>query len=208
MIQDGAMVIPRNSRLGFTLIELLAVIAIIGILAGLSFGLFSGVQSQRARSLASAELGAIALALESYRSVYGSYPATVAGGSITLSDPQPAPQVLFSALAGQREPLGESASRRPFLELNQFTVANANTLAPVNVNSDAFVVSGDYVFLDPWGNPYQYWYRVDETPISTRRQGYFLFSQGPSGTSTEIAPTGYLSDEDNIANADNLYPNR
>jgi len=63
---------PTNS--GFTLIELLMVIAVIMVLAGITFGISRGVQNAQARAQAKAELAVIAQALEGFKSTYGDYP--------------------------------------------------------------------------------------------------------------------------------------
>ena len=59
---------------GFTLIELLMVIAIILILAGITFGVSRGAQNAQARTKAKAELAVISQSLEQYKSVNGDYP--------------------------------------------------------------------------------------------------------------------------------------
>ena len=59
---------------GFTLIELLMVIAVILILAGITFGISRGVQNAQARTKAKAELAIISQGLEQYKSVNGDYP--------------------------------------------------------------------------------------------------------------------------------------
>ena len=65
---------PTNS--GFTLIELLMVIAVIMVLAGITFGISRGVQNAQARAQAKAELAVIAQALEGFKSAHGDYPWT------------------------------------------------------------------------------------------------------------------------------------
>ena len=62
------------NRNGFTLIELLMVIAVILILAGITFGVSRGVQNAQARTKARAELATIAQAIEQFKSRYGDYP--------------------------------------------------------------------------------------------------------------------------------------
>ena len=61
-------------RRGFTLIELLMVIAVILILASITFGISRGVQNAQARAKAKAELATISQALEQFKSRYGDYP--------------------------------------------------------------------------------------------------------------------------------------
>ena len=68
---------PLNSKKshgGFTLIELLTAMAIVAILAAITFGVLKGVQDAQARTQAKAELAVIQQALEQYKSRYGDYP--------------------------------------------------------------------------------------------------------------------------------------
>ncbi|MET0261690.1 MAG: prepilin-type N-terminal cleavage/methylation domain-containing protein, partial [Rariglobus sp.] len=58
----------------FTLIELLTVIAIIAILAAITFGVVKGVNERAAIGQAKAELASLAQALEAYKLQYGDYP--------------------------------------------------------------------------------------------------------------------------------------
>lgn len=66
----------RGAYQAFTLIELLTVIAIIGILAAITFGVTRGISEQGRIARAQAELGALSTALESYRQQFGDYPRT------------------------------------------------------------------------------------------------------------------------------------
>ncbi len=65
--------LPPPARAGFTLVELLAVIAIIGMLAGIVFGIagYASKKSDRAKALT--DLERIKMALEEYRIENGSY---------------------------------------------------------------------------------------------------------------------------------------
>ena len=73
-VPKGKVVSPANQ--GFTLIELLMVIAIILVLAGITFGVSRGVYNAQARAGAKADLAAIAQGLEQFKSVFGDYPIT------------------------------------------------------------------------------------------------------------------------------------
>ena len=72
----------RSPLCGFTLIELLTVIAVMGILAGFTLVVVSGIEKTKYRSIATAEMSQIENALEDYKAKYGAYPpgnATPAG---------------------------------------------------------------------------------------------------------------------------------
>jgi general secretion pathway protein G len=60
---------------GFTLIELMLVVAVIAVLAGLMLAAMGGVQSRAARNRAEAEISAMEVALDRYKSRNGDFPA-------------------------------------------------------------------------------------------------------------------------------------
>lgn len=62
----------------FTLIELLAVIALIGVLAGLTLAGLGYVQQKSAMSRAEVEVASLSAAIESFKMDYGAYPESVA----------------------------------------------------------------------------------------------------------------------------------
>ncbi|MCC5788429.1 MAG: prepilin-type N-terminal cleavage/methylation domain-containing protein [Opitutales bacterium] len=59
---------------GFTLVELLVVVAVLGILAALSFPVFSAVQNRARVSQTKTQFTQYITAMEGYRSTYGYYP--------------------------------------------------------------------------------------------------------------------------------------
>lgn len=122
----------RGGRAALTLIELLMVMAIIALLAGLTFGLMRGATERAHRGQATAELAVIATALESYKRHYGDYPRVHSPGE------------MLQALEGLRGPTGTLMEGRAFLETARFTSGpHAGDAAAL---------------LDPWGNPYLYRY--------------------------------------------------
>ncbi len=68
----------KKNKQGMTLMELMVVIAIIMILMGIVVGISGGAQRGAAEAKARAEIGSLALELESFRADNGSYPATLA----------------------------------------------------------------------------------------------------------------------------------
>jgi prepilin-type N-terminal cleavage/methylation domain-containing protein len=89
----------RDSRRAFTLIELLTVIAIIGILAGITFGVVKGVGEHGRITRATAELASLSTGLESYKQYYGDYPWVGLDAHDDQIDPK---QVGFSPSIGDR----------------------------------------------------------------------------------------------------------
>jgi len=63
-----------NAARGFTLVELLVVMAVIGILAGLTLVVVKSVKASQYKSVARAELARLESALENYHAKYNAYP--------------------------------------------------------------------------------------------------------------------------------------
>ena len=152
----------RNALKAFTLIELLTVIAIIGILAGITFGLVKGVGDHGRITRATSELAALSVALEAYRQYYGDYPwvgSDVHGDQIDPKESGFIPLVndraynFFRSLNGRLAPHRLSTNNygvltrqidkngttkdkygRPFIKPGLFTLERLNELkdAPVN----------------------------------------------------------------------------
>ncbi|NBV47973.1 MAG: type II secretion system protein [Verrucomicrobia bacterium] len=155
---------PSVRRAGFTLVELLVVIAVIGILATITFGLFKAANESRNKSKSKGEMQAIAMAAQSYRKTYGDFPyCTASTGDnprrnlldqlhgrrlIRFTTPGEAPQLLpfnDSTLPGSNR------QKRSFLSFDEVA-----TNDDANINDPALC----FQFVDAWGNPYDYRYRV------------------------------------------------
>lgn len=163
------------ARRGFTLIELLLVIAIIAILASLSFSLFKAAKNGNNKATAKGEVTALATSCEMFKKMYGDYPCRSVGGLAGGDDPQ-CRKDLFDQLLGRRVlissalttggtavaiknyndaslPGGANRKMKPFL-----------SVGAVETNDNKSVGLTDwtlaYEFRDPWGNPYDYRYRV------------------------------------------------
>ena len=206
---------------GFTLIELLMVIAVILILAGITFGISRGVQNAQARAKAKAELATITLAIEQFKSRYGDYPWHQSGGSWGTGGVDDTNQMLLYALTG-----------RLVLKLELNPSTGTNEMKAIKVDDDfddadvqknpKFIdvtrfsvreVNGQPVeLLDPWGNAYKYWYKWDDAPEQWEVFGYHLYSLGADmdedNTQIQQSPrtgeikTTYL---DAVENIDNIF---
>ena len=151
----------RRAASGFTLIELLTVIAIIGILSAISFGIIKGVQATATEARARSELSSISLALEQYKALNGDYPQTNQ------------PTDLFDALMGRLGPtLGIlNTPEKPFLtDIGIFTISNPNQIQVAKAN----------MLIDPWGNYYRYVYKVGLTGQNWTRLAWSPRNEPPA----------------------------
>jgi prepilin-type N-terminal cleavage/methylation domain-containing protein len=196
----------------FTLIELLTVIAIIGVLAAITFGVAKGVQERAAISQARVELATLSASLEGFKRQYGDYPQT---GDLTAAGPDNAPAIgaiattnaesaLFNALAGKLGPrLDALSGGKVFLELAKFSLETTNL--PVLSNSTEVANA----FLDPWGRRYLYIYKGRAAPGTWKAASYVLYSTGPDGRpGISISAAGVETISNAADAADNIYANR
>lgn len=196
----------RDARRAFTLIELLTVMAIIGILAGITFGVVRGVQERAAISQCRTELAALAQALESYKKQYGDYPQTgaSAGNPAATATVTSVEGYLFNALLGKIGPKLDPIQGKQFTEASKFSLQTTNSPTPGNSTS---VVNA---FIDPWGKLYLYYYRKNDAGVPVWKQSsYILLSAGPEGNlGITVSAAGVIAETDNTKAADNLYANR
>jgi len=195
---------------GFTLIELLMVIAVILILAGITFGISRGVQNAQARAKTKAELATISLAIEQFKSRYGDYPWHKEGevdtnktllfaltGRLVLADPDPTDSTdeIKALIITNQNQIDENPK---FLDDTKFSTSSIN---------------GETTnLLDSWGNPYNYRYKEDNALNDWDVFGFHLYSTGPKGSSAGTAikakidnSTGVLDDDfRDVANAEGI----
>lgn len=93
-----------DRRHAFTLIELLTVVAIIGILAGITLAVIRGLQVSTDRNKARSDLAVIGNALEQFKAQYGDYPWISAG------PPNTVPNLSISATNNSASGTGDNAS--------------------------------------------------------------------------------------------------
>lgn len=162
---------------GFTLVELLIAIAVIVIVVTVTFSISEkGLSRQQAAAKVKTEMALIAQALESYKLHHGDYP--------WINDQS---GELYKALMGQRGPKGASDPGRgkPFIDSAQLT---SETLKPLDG------LTGPQTFIDPWGNPYHYFYK-GEGPFDTwDTYGFILISAGPNGELGPVPSNGLIDE--------------
>lgn len=178
----------RSTASGLTLIELLVVISVILVLSGITFGILRGVQNAQARAQAKAELAVIAQGLESFKSRYGDYPwhdsndsdyPTPASGEMTNT-------MLLYALTGRMNMLTDINGSIIINKISDSIDSNEVTDKIKFIDVSKFSFSGTdrepNQLLDPWGNPYIYWYKWEESSNNWDVFGYHLYSTGPNGS--------------------------
>lgn len=165
---------PIARRAGFTLIELLVVIGIIGLLSAITFGLFRAANNSRNKSKSRGDIQAIALACQSYRKTYGDFPSCATGTDdrfrrdlldqligrrlIRTTTPGGLPVLLDYDDASL--PTGSGGRQmRSFLAMGEITTNDDSKLTDPN-DWRGGSTAACREFVDAWGNPYDYRYRV------------------------------------------------
>lgn len=183
--QPSTFANPRSS--GFTLIELLIVLAIIGVLIGITFSgasyLFQAQQEKKALS----DVEALKLALEEFKSENGDYPRTddLSGNMQTL--PFLTGQRLFQALSSYVDaagnPYGSLNRPKSFLKSEVLNLGEqlGNQIQAVTIDFTNASTVPLYFAIDPWDVPYVYDY-----PRRDGNLGYLLFSKGSDSESSDF----------------------
>ena len=188
---------------GFTLIELLMVITVILILAGITFGISRGVQNAQARTKAKAELATISQAIEQFKSRYGDYPWHQGGGGDSTDNNK----MLLYALTG-RMVLADPSPTDNTTEIAAIEITDEAQIDknPKFLDDSKFstkkIGQSSTNLLDPWGNPYIYWYKWDNSPNAWDVFGYHLYSTGPKGSSANTAIKAKINNSSGVFDDD------
>ncbi|EDY81232.1 prepilin-type N-terminal cleavage/methylation domain protein [Verrucomicrobiia bacterium DG1235] len=162
----------KQARSAFTIMEMVVVVAIIGILASVSFGVLVKQRAGAKEDKARADLQVIQVGLEAYRARFGDYPKIPTFGTntgeVNLSGGN---AFLLNALNGWRGPSGDSIAVKSML--NNASLSFESHPPPIAAEAENKI-------LDPWDNAYVYDYRPDDSGWET--YGYRLYSIGSDGT--------------------------
>ncbi|WOO43384.1 prepilin-type N-terminal cleavage/methylation domain-containing protein [Rubellicoccus peritrichatus] len=200
--------IQKSSRVyrpGFTLIEVLVVMTIIIVLAGIVISVQRGVYHKQSQAKAKGEMQAIATALESFKLKYGDYPWL--GDDNTASTRNP--EKLFNLLTGSEIMFNQNGTVMIGQPPNNRATTAFLGESEIKTDSD----TDPTYFVDPWGNPYRYYYKNLSSPDSWEYPAFILMSAGPDGTFTasklsngaiDTDPESYFGDAGNSSDFDNL----
>jgi len=164
-----------SARRGFTLIELLVVIAIISILSMLTFALFKAARNGNNKGKARGEIQALAMACEVYKKTYSDYPC--GSSSATPSNSTQFRKDFFDQLIGRKvisiSAIAAGGSSISLVAYNDASLPGGNSrklksfvsTGTIPSNNDDLLSAdpnnlGAYEFRDPWGNAYDYRYRI------------------------------------------------
>lgn len=177
------------------------VIAIIGILAAVTFGVSKGVRNAQNKAKATVELKAIAAGLEQFKSRYGDYPVIDSDSyptqqydadGIEITGAEAESAMLLYALTGRMKLEAGNNAVKVADSMTDPDVANAPKFIDVEkfhysaVNADPNNRGNPIALLDPWGNPYMYLYKSEGTGSNWDAFGYHLYSTGPNTTPQEL----------------------
>ena len=188
------MSLPSQVRRGFTLIEILLVIAVIGILSTLMFSLFKAAKNGNNKAKARGEIQGLSMACELYRKTYNDYPC----GSISAkTNGAQFRKDFFDQLVGRKRiyssMLSSGGNAVRLLNYTDNSLPGGSNRKMKPFLSDGVVTSNDdkslglddwtkaYEFRDPWGNAYDYRYRVlpgDTTAIQDLTTGAYNSTYG------------------------------
>ena len=186
---------PRSLvRRGFTLIEILLVMAVIAILSTLLFSLFKAARNGNNKAKARGEIQGLSMACEVYRKTYGDYPC---GSTLAKTNGAQFRKDFFDQLAGRKRiytvNLSSGGNAVQLLNYNDTKLPSGSTRKMKPFLSSGVVTSNDdksfglddwtkaFEFRDPWGNAYDYRYRVlpgDSTPIQDLSTGSYNTTYG------------------------------
>lgn len=160
---------PEAPRRGFTLIELLVVIAVIAILATAMLPMVSSAMNSQRRGKAAGEIAALMAGCERYRKLYGDFPCARSGTGTTITADQPNyRRDLFLQLTGQQR-LSSTQLAAGGIAITLVTPTTVRPIVTVETvtagqSSKGGLTPTDLTlcdeFIDPWGNAYDYRYRI------------------------------------------------
>ena len=162
---------------GFTLVELIIVMVVIVILVTVILSVSEeGLSRKQTSAKVKVEMALMAQALEGYKAYHGDYP-WISGDT----------EALYKALTGQRGPKARSDPGRgsPFIDPDKLTLQHTKAVETFNDTN---------AFIDPWGNPYHYFYKGEDASETWDTYGFLLISAGPNGELGPVPSNGLIDE--------------
>jgi len=166
------------SARAFTLIELMAVVLVVLLLAAIAMGVVGYVQKRMAAQTTRAQIAALEVALETYKSDWGYYPRTTPYRVSALGDKERVNNaILYRALSGTCSNCSK-----------QYLNFSPSQLRAVRVGGTDFTVVGSIIqadsssltnIFDAWGTPFNYFnFSTNSyTVTTTNNPGYTIGGQ-------------------------------
>lgn len=207
----------NTKKRAFTLIEILIVIMIIGFLAAVSMKVYDSVSQSQDRAKAVTDIAAMATALESFKGMYNDYPRLNAksNGVVAMRDFYKCMiGKTFMRLRGDQISLVDIQGARDYKPLLDVGILKIGDPLKPDSTEALNYDSPNVCVLDPWGNPYMYYYDASLVAGSLGQwesSNFILMSKGQDGKETEVNSmysSGILPEEstyrDAQGNVDNI----
>ena len=166
----------QDSKRGVTLVELIFVMVIFTIIISIVLGTSQAARQKSRNVLAKSEINNLALAIEAFKTYYGDYPRLSAYPLGNDKQAQLlAAKELFDLLTGVK--IMQLTSRE--ITLLQAPVGKVPRFIEASSLTTDDPEHPTY-FLDPWGNPYNYYYKTHniQQDSNWKFTGFILLSRG------------------------------
>jgi hypothetical protein len=136
----------------------------------------------------------------------GDYPTTQVDPNGQQVEVDVTSVMLLYALTGRLK-LDPQATEGPVFQVSDSLEDDKVKHAPKFIDISKFTYSVDNgdnpgALLDPWGNPYIYWYKWEDTPTKWDVFGYHLYSTGPDGEVANDAIKEKIDETTGVFNKD------
>ena len=191
-----------QKRKGFTLIEILIVVAILGLLMGITTQMLSSVSQSQGKARAKADMAVIATAIEAFASQYGGYPR------LNTAKKESDAGSLYKCLIGKmvlrvndnKISMDDvSTQRKGFIDVMKFRIVD-----PSDKDSQTVDHMKEGVYLaDPWNEPYMYLYSTSTVAGTLESEwkspSFILFTKGEDTKAVDVKnmyTSGIVPDSD------------
>ena len=174
---------------GFTLIEILIVVAILGLLMGITTQMLSTVGDTQGKARAKADMAVMASALEAFSAQYGGYPRlNVAKKSSDAGDVYKCltGKMILRVQDGKVSMTSVGKNRKTFIDVLKFRICDPTNKDKVDVDP-----STEGVYLaDPWNEAYMYLYNTSNVVGSLESEwtspSFVLFTKGADTKAKDV----------------------